>query len=334
MASADHEPATVLVTGVGGPSGVGVMRAVMGPGVRIIAGDLDAYAAGLYLVPEPQRRLLYRGDDPAFVDHILEICKADGVDVVVPTVDSELVPLARARGGFDELGVRLVLAHLETLETCLDKWTLVRRVGDVVRVPATTLADGDAALEEIPLPVIVKPRSGSGSRGIRLIRERDELLRVERDGSQLVQEYLPGAEFSVDVLTAFDGRVVGVVPRERLKIDSGIAVTARAVHDGGLESSAAAVAEAIGLVGVANVQLKRADDGEPALLEVNPRFPGTMPLTIAAGVNMPKLAVGEALGTPMPAGRVQFRETAMVRYLEDQCFPVEELERAERARVG
>ncbi len=324
----------MLVTGVGGPSGVGVMRAVMGPGVRIVAGDLDPYAAGLYLVPESQRRLLYRGDDPAFVDHILEICAADVVDVVVPTVDSELIPLARAKETFDERGVRLLLAQLETLETCLDKWTLVRHVGDVVRVPATTLANGDAALEDVPLPVIVKPRSGSGSRGIRLIRDRDELLRVERDGSQLVQEYLPGAEFSVDVLAASDGRVVAVVPRERLKIDSGIAVTARAVHDDALEASAAAVAEAIGLVGVANVQLKRAVDGEPALLEVNPRFPGTMPLTIAAGVNMPKLCLEEALGTPMPGQRIQFKETAMVRYLEDQCFPVEELERAERARVG
>jgi carbamoyl-phosphate synthase large subunit len=194
-----------------------------------------------------------------------------------------------------------------------------------VRLPATAVLNGEFDPGTIELPVIVKPRSGSGSRGIRLIGARRELEAIPRDGTQLVQEHLPGPEHSLDVLARRDGRVLAVVPRERLKVDSGIAVTARVTRDEALESFGATVAERIGLVGVGNVQVKQTAAGEPALLEVNPRFPGSMPLTIAAGVNMPGLAVREALGEPMPDEPIDFRPLAMVRLLEERFLDFGEI---------
>ena len=82
-----------------------------------------------------------------------------------------------------------------------------------------------------------------------------------------------------------------------------------------------AVARAVGLTSVANVQLKRDADGVPALLEVNPRFPGAMPLTIAAGVDMPSLVLDDVLGRDLPR-HLDFAEIANVRYLEDVFLPV------------
>jgi carbamoyl-phosphate synthase large subunit len=110
------------------------------------------------------------------------------------------------------------------------------------------------------------------------------------------------------------------VPRERLKVDSGIAVTGRTLHDEALERFARDVAGLIGLTTVANVQVKGDAAGEPALLEVNARFPGTMPLTIAAGVDMPRLAIGEATGTPIPDGPLPFEDIAMVRFFQERFF--------------
>ena len=48
-------------------------------------------------------------------------------------------------------------------------------------------------------------------------------------------------------------------------------VYGRTVHRAELEETAAACARAAGIVGVANVQLRYSDAGEPALLEINPR---------------------------------------------------------------
>jgi len=315
-------PKRVLVTGAGGPSGISILRAMEGEPVEMLAADIDPYAAGLYLVGADRRFLLPRGDDPRFASDLLARCSREGIDVVVPTVDTELLPLARMRTQFE---AKLVLASEATLAVCLDKWELAQRCAGRVRVPWTVVVDGAFDPDAIELPAIVKPRSGSGSRGIRLVERRSELEALERDGTLLVQEHLPGPEHSLDVLARSDGHVAAVVPRERLKVDSGIAVTGRTLHDDGLDAFAREVAAAIELTTVANVQVKEDADGEPALLEVNPRFPGTMPLTIASGVDMPRLAIGEALGTPIPDGPLEFDDLAMVRFFQERFFAFDDI---------
>jgi carbamoyl-phosphate synthase large subunit len=315
----------ILITGAGGPSGISILRAMEGAPVTMLAGDIDPYAAGLYLVGAERRSILPRGDDPRFVDDLLARCTREAIDVVVPTVDSELLPLALRREEFAEAGATLVLASADTLAVCLDKWALAERCRDRVRVPETVVADGAFDPAAVRLPAIVKPRSGSGSRGIRLVDRPAELDALERDGTLLVQEHLPGTEYSLDVLARADGHVAAVVPRARLKVDSGIAVTGRTLHDDALERFARDVAGLIGLTTVANVQVKGDATGEPALLEVNARFPGTMPLTIAAGVDMPRLAIGEALGTSIPDGPLEFDDIAMVRYFEERFFAFDDI---------
>ena len=320
-------PPRVLVTGVGGPSGVCLLRALAEHPVTLLAGDIDPYAAGLYLVDPERRLILPRGEEAAFADHLLECCRREGIAVVVPTVDSELIPLASRRQAFEDAGVRLVLAPLETLEVCLDKWALHGRCEGQVRTPRTVLVDEAFEPSSAPLPAIVKPRIGSGSRGIHRVDRVAELEHLPRDGSLLVQELLPGAEYSLDVLATSEGRVIAVVPRERLKVDSGIAVTGRTLHDEGLETIAREVAELIGLTGVANVQVKGNSRGEPALLEVNPRFPGTMALTVASGPDMPWLCVAEALGEAMPQSTLAFTDIAMVRFFQERFFSFDEIAR-------
>ena len=315
----------VLVTGAGGPSGVSILQAMAQAPVTMLAADIDPYGAGLYLVDAPQRAILPRGEDPRFVDALLELCERESVDVVVPTVDTELLPLAQARARYADAGVRLVLASEPTLAVCLDKWLLAERCRDHVRVPATVVVDHAFAPAGCALPAIVKPRSGSGSRGIHLLERREELDALPRDGTLLVQEHLPGTEYSLDVLARVDGHVAGVVPRARLKVDSGIAVTGRTLHDDRLDAFAREVAALIGLTTVANVQVKEDADGVPALLEVNPRFPGTMPLTVASGIDMPRLAIAEALGAAIPDGPMPFDDIAMVRFFQERFFAFDDI---------
>lgn len=307
----------VLVTGAGGPAGIAVIRSLLKRAdVEVFAADMDGWASGLYLVPEGARRIVPPGKSPQFVDDVIALCAADDVDVLFSTVDVELPGLAERRAELAAVGTALAAPSHETLVTCLDKYRLAQAVDGHARIPETRLLDRDGVGAEWVFPVIVKPRSGAGSRGVRLIADRAALEALGEDRSIIIQENLPGEEFSVDVLAGLDGSVIAAVPRSRERVDSGVSIAGRTVRRAELSDTAADVARAIGLSGVANVQLRYSSDGIPALLEVNPRFPGAMPLTIAAGVDMPSLLLDLVLGRPVPSA-VDFAELANVRFLED-----------------
>ncbi|MGX5681468.1 ATP-grasp domain-containing protein [Schumannella luteola] len=321
----------VLVTGAGGPAGVAVIRSLLKRReVTVFAADMDGWASGLYLVPAAQRRLVEPGRSPEFVNGVAALVAADRIDVVVSTVDVELPPLAARR---NDLGAVLAAPSIETLEVTLDKFLLAERCAPLLRTPTTALLTAESVARDWEFPVIVKPRRGAGSRGVRIVADRAALEAIPLDESLIVQELLPGEEYSVDVIADARSHVIAAVPRTRTRVDSGVSIAGRTVHDEGLQSTAVAVAEAIGLTGVANVQLRRDRAGIPALLEVNPRFPGALPLTIAAGVDMPSLALDLALGVELPES-LDFVDLATVRFLEDVFVDPAEVLVSEHAAHG
>ena len=313
----------IMLTGAGGPAAISVWKSLHNAHELHMA-DMDARAPGLYLVPAAQRLLVPRGDDPAFAAAALAACRARGIQALVSTVDAELIPLAREREAFEAAGVRLPLSPLATLQLCRDKEALLEKLKDEVPVPAfVALREGKPNLP-VPLPWFAKPRDGSGSRDLTQVDSEADLAGLPRDGSLLLQEYLPGEEYSVDVYVRQDGRVIAAVPRERMKTDSGIAITARTVHVREVIDGAVRAAQGAGVRGVANVQVRRGRDGVFRLLAINPRFPGTLPLTTAAGVDIPALMVDELEGRPLPDSLMPFRERMVVRYLTEQLVDPDE----------
>ena len=297
----------VLVTGAGGPAAVSVMKSLRhDPTVELIAADMDPWAGGLYLVPADARTLIPAGLDPGFAGTTLARCVAMGVNIVIPTVDAELRPLNEARAEYAQAGIDLLLAPGPALDVTLDKLALARRCAGKVRVPRTECFDEAIDPASWIYPVIVKPRTGSGSRDISVVPSSQALTAMDASADFIVQEYLPGDEYSIDVLADASGHVVASVPRERTRVDSGVSVAGRI--QAGLD---------IRDIGQA---------GHPALLEVNPRVPGALPLTVASGVDMPRMALDSLRGRPLPE-HADFREVAMVRYLEERFIELSEVQK-------
>lgn len=311
----------VLITGAGGPAAIAFFKSVTEmPGVEPFMGDMNPFSTGLYLVDEAHRVVLPAGADESFSDFVLDFCRNRSITVVVPTVDCELAPLARREADFDRAGIALMASPLPALEACNDKLTLMERLEGKVALAAYRAYEGPASIHPGEYPVIVKARNGSGGTGVHVARRPEDLSLVPTDGSYMVQEYLPGTEYSVDVYIDRDRRVLASVIRERIRVDSGVAIIARTIHDPAMSELAREIALEIGIRHVANVQFKRDADGQPRLLEINPRFPGTMPLTVAAGADMPKMCLREAAGETLDevAG---YRAIAMVRHWEETFLP-------------
>jgi len=315
----------MLVTGAGGASAISIWKSLSADHELHMA-DIDPLATGLYLVPPDRRLIIPRGDAPELVPDLLRACNERHIEALVPTVDFELAPLAAARDSFASIGVELPISPVECLRTCRDKQLLMDAVRGKVPIPDSEPLTEVVAANVDSFPRFVKPREGAGSRGVARIDSRADLDKQPKDGSLMLQEYLPGEEYSVDIYVSRDGRVIAVVPRVRMKVDSGIAVASRTINAPEVSEAAVRTAEIIGIRGTANIQFKRSADGVFKLLEVNPRFPGTLPLTGAAGVDMPRLMADELAGHKLPAGLLPFKELMVVRYWTEHYLDAREWE--------
>jgi carbamoyl-phosphate synthase large subunit len=291
---------SVIVTGAGGPAGVAVVRALAGR-VRVIAADCDPTAAGQGLADDFV--VIPRADDPDLVPTLVKIAQRTGATALLSTVAEELGALHYGVDLLHEAGLATWLPPVVGVRICLDKWRfalLCERNG--ISVPATGLATNT----DVPGPWIVKPRFGRGSRDVHTADTEDELdWALARVPEPIVQTRLTGREFTVDALTDGDSRLVGAVPRWRLETKAGISTKGRTFACPQVARETGRLLAALGHQGPANVQGFMTDDGSIAFVEVNPRFSGGLPLSLAAGSDL----VGEYLrgiyGLPVRPDRLR-----------------------------
>jgi carbamoyl-phosphate synthase large subunit len=338
----DRDDVTVLMTGAGAPGASGIVKSLRAAGerdVRIVGVDVDPDAYGFGLVDEGYT--VPAGGEDGYVDRIRELVAAESVDVVLPLTTDELPPLAAGR---DAIPAAVMVSDRDALAVANDKASLYGFLADegFDAAPAHRRVDDEAAFVEAvdalgypETPVCFKPVVGSGMRGFRVLDERtDRATRLleEKPGQPVttleevrpvlagadpfpelvVMEYLPGEEYSVDVLATGDD-VAAVVPRTRARTRAGITFRGTVENDRRLREAAAEICRALGLEYNVNLQFKYDEAGTPKIIEINPRVSGTIVMCVGAGANLPYLGVKHALGEPLPPVEVQWG-TSMTRY--------------------
>lgn len=296
-------------------------REALGGEGKIFAADASPHAPALREADEAF--VLPRLDDPNYLDQLLAVCQERRVDLLIPLNDYELPLLARHRNCFRAIGTLPVISSPAVIETCYDKWRAFRFLEANGIPTARTYRSLDTARDDlvtgaIAFPLVVKPRWGSGSCGIEQVRESDELdlayaLAMKRhacslpvamraaDQAILVQEWLDGEEYGLDVINDLDGQYAGTLAKRKLLMRSGETDRAITVCHAGLERLGARLSGALGHIG--NLDCDLFVSGEIcAVLEMNPRFGGGYPFAHAAGANLPAALIAWARGeTPDPA---------------------------------
>jgi carbamoyl-phosphate synthase large subunit len=305
---------------------VDIVTAFARAGATTLAVDANELAPALYAAD--RRALVPRIDDPGYVSALRELVELHDVRLVVPLADLDHLLLAERRA---ELGGALVLLPgPETIRLCEDKYR-AHGFFDEHGIPTPRSWLPDEVPGDARFPVLVKARRGFGSRHIYRAADRHELdffLRYTTAPS-IVQEVCAGEEFSIDVFCDLDGRCLGAVPRTMIESKGGESIKGMTIRDGGLIEHARRVAEALGIVGPANIQCFREPDGSLPVTDVNPRFGGGFPLPTAAGSRYPELAMALANGESPKPRLGEFREgVVMTRYfsqviLEEQAGSLE-----------
>lgn len=341
---------TVLITAAGNVFMPGTTACLKNNGerkIRLIGADmnddktmlemLDAY----YPVP--------RGDDPAYVDVLLDICKMESVDIVLPIMSVELESLSRNKNKFSEIGTAVSVSDIEALEIANDKLKLMDYLSEKgIDCPRYYRINNIAELKKyaqmLGYPakrICVKMTHGSGSRGFRILDSKvnkyerfvhekpssaiislEEMTDILSTSSALpemiVMEYLSGAEYTVDLL-ADKGKVLYNCSRRSLNMDNSIML------DGIIDSKPEVLdicrklTESLGLDGNIGFDVKEDENGKPYVMECNPRITAGIPMFKAAGINLPYLCVKKILGEELPILSIKEGMKMKRRYMEMYC---------------
>lgn len=278
---------------------------------RIIATDLNPGLASACHFADAAYPLPKCNEDN-YLKILIDICIHEQVDLLIPLYEPEFAFLNQSRHEFEIRKTNLLLSNRHTLETCRDKWlTHQFFLNNGIKTPLSWT--GDTLPKQGQLPLFAKPRKGMGSIGIKKIISPEQLL-LQRTPEILLQEFISGREYTLDILSDLSGKVISVVPRERLEVRSGEVSKSRTVKRDDLIKDGKEIVETLGAIGP--VTLQCIDTGQDVYwIEINPRFGGGVPLSIAAGVDYPYLLYRMCTRQPVQPIIGQFKDNlTMLRY--------------------
>jgi carbamoyl-phosphate synthase large subunit len=321
---------SILLTGAGAPGTWGTATALRrNPAnlpVRIVGVDVRADSVGRYLLNGYYQ--VRRPTEAGYLDEVIEICRQEHIDVIVPQTSAETLFLSCNRPAIEKAGFRLLAPPSTAVEVAENKGRLYEICSTIgVAIPATRVAysldELEAAASELGYPakhVIVKPPVSNGMRGFRILREGAwntqrffaekpsadeislaELIAILKEGTfrpLLVSEFLEGPEYSVDVLRTSALDVI--VPRRRTEIRSGISFVTDIEYRTDLIEAARKATAALGLLGVFGFQFRCDASDLPKVIEANPRIQGTMAASIVSGYNIIWGGICDVMGWEVP----------------------------------
>ena len=258
--------------------------------------------------------------DDAYITRLLEICTNKKIDLLIPLIDPELLPLAKAKEHFSKIGTTVMISNEEMIEISRDKFKTFERMNQIGIPSPKTILGKDLVSDSISYPIILKPRSGSSSKGVFVIKDKNELPspNIYKNENYIAQELIKGYEVTVDILSDGHGRCIEGVQRKRLKVRGGEVERAITIKHRHLHSIVEKLVEQMMPFGVINVQFIFDEIKQRYLLmEINPRFGGGYPLAYYAGANYPKMLIKILAGEEIEHTPMSYEEDKyMLRYDE------------------
>jgi carbamoyl-phosphate synthase large subunit len=318
---------------------------------RVLAVDSSRYSSAFHDADEAF--LVPPCTDPEFVPRMVEICTTQKVDLLVPTIDTELPLYAAARDQFAAVNTTVAVSSPEVVDIAGDKQRTYRWLTGqgFPTVMQGTITDALTDAETWRFPLVVKPRFGSASQGVTIVQDTTELRRTIADWHKIartsvdpgrdlvVQSVAPGFEYTIDVLVTREGgsgarigEAVAAVPRRRLAVRAGEVSKAVTVRSPLLIELAQKLCAALpGAYGPLNIQVFLDEEsGRISVIELNARFGGGYPLSFIAGADFALALLQDAHGVPVTASLDGWRDNlVMLRY--DAAVFVDGIEVAPRS---
>lgn len=263
---------------------------------RIIAADLSNMAPAIYFADKYYH--IPRIGTDNYLNEIINICNKENIKLIVPTIDTELLILAKNKEYIEsKTNAKLLVSDLSVIEICRNKINSQKFFEENhFGVPKMI---NDIHSNNFDFPVFIKPLDGSSSINAFKVNNQEELeFFYSYIKNPIVQEMMVGIEYTVDVFLDYNSQIITIAPRQRIATRSGEIAKGKIIKDREIINDVARLMKVLKPIGHITVQCMKTSRGIQ-YIEINPRFGGGAPMTIKAGANscknLYKLLQGETL---------------------------------------
>lgn len=303
---------TILVPSASAPAGINTIKSLkmVNYPVRIVASDSNPFSAGFFM--SDAYEVLPEIDSKLYITRLLEIVTKHKINVLMPSSGYDIYQYSANKEKLLKLGALPVVSDIKTMKICRDKIQTFNYLSKKFELPFTTLDYKKVK----GFPLIAKPRYGKGSKGVVKINNENELKYVRINSENLIfQEYLPGTEYTIDVLSDMECEPILAVPRVRVETRAGISTVGTIVKDENISETCKSIAKFLKIRGPCCIQMKESNDGILKIVEVNPRMGGGTIFAALAGANFPAMILDMVNGKKLKIPKIS--EVTVVRYFEE-----------------
>lgn len=272
---------------------------------KVFVSDCDNTASGLYgdndgayILPRPV------DNEEAYIDALIQLCVKCGIHIIIPVIDPEILILSKYREMFRAQDIFVSVSDENVLNICYDKTKMNSFLNKHGFGFPRTYTSISAFMQEhenhrISFPVVIKPIFGSGSESTFIIKNTSELKALFHKG-MMIQEYIGGSEYGIDVFNDLDSNPVRCVIKRKISMRSGETDKSQIVCDDHIQETLLHLAKCLGHICNLDCDIIVKND-MIYIIDLNPRFGGGYPATHESGVNLLELvcqlACNESIGS-------------------------------------
>ena len=306
----------VLVTDCWTRKALSLVRALGKEGIEVHSISHTLISPAIYSAHSHRHYIfpLAKYNKAEFIENLLYLIKLFNFDCIIPLEESTIDILYQNQKEIENY-TKLALPSKDSYNIANDKWEAIKIVKSLnIPVPDSYLANKDVDINILSkkhsFPLIIKPRKSSGSRGLRKVENAEDFIKhfssiKEKYGIPIIQDCLPqkGQGLGVACLVE-NGNTKVSFSYKRLReypVSGGPGTLNESTDDITIKAYAENLMKELKWTGVAMIEFKIDErDNSPKFMEINPRFWGSLQLSILSGINFPYLLYLQTMGKDIP----------------------------------
>lgn len=243
--------------------------------------------------------------EPQYIQELVNLCASEKIDLVMPTIDTDLLVLSQNTEKFEAVGTKVLISKIDKILICRDK----NNTGDFFEACGLHVPKTYNNYKEYNgfFPCFIKPKDGSSSINAYKVENIEKLeVYANQIDDYIIQPFVDGREFTIDIFCDFGGKPIFITPRERLQVRAGEVLKTQIYMDKIMLGESKRLIEAFKPCGPMTVQLiQDKNTGINYYIEINPRYGGGAPLSMKSGARS-----AEALLKLLCGEKVEYQETS------------------------